>query len=47
MPICENCIHTIKDKSRQDAVVCVPYLKTMPADNASVCELHSMKNKKS
>ncbi|MBI5891736.1 MAG: hypothetical protein HZB47_13900 [Nitrosomonadales bacterium] len=44
-PTCENCAHTIRKSGGQDMVVCVPHLKDMPGGNASVCDLHAMKNK--
>ena len=44
MPTCENCIHTIRRKGPQDMVVCVPHLKTMPAGNFMVCELHELRS---
>jgi len=28
-------------KGRQDKVMCIPHLKTMPVDNSSICELYS------
>lgn len=43
IPTCENCIHTFRNKGQQDTVVCVPHLKTMPAGNAEVCNLHSLR----
>lgn len=46
VPTCENCIHTIRNKWRPDMAVCVQHLKTVPANNSMVCELHSMKNRK-
>lgn len=45
-PACENCVHMIKNKHEQEMIVCVQHLKTMPANNSLVCELHSMRNKK-
>lgn len=44
-PTCENCIHTIRDKSMGDMVVCIPHLKTMPANNSTVCELHALRTR--
>jgi hypothetical protein len=41
---CENCVHTFRKSKRQDVVVCVPHLKTMPANNSLVCELYKAKN---
>ncbi len=45
VPTCENCIHTIRDKSMGDMVVCIPHLKTMPANNSTVCELHALRTR--
>ena len=45
-PSCVNCIHTIKNNHEQEMVVCIQHLKTVPANNSPVCELHSMRNKK-
>jgi hypothetical protein len=39
-PSCENCIHTIRHNSNKELVVCIPHLKTMPAEHSDVCELH-------
>lgn len=44
MPTCENCIHTIRRNEQQDEVICVPHLKTMPAGNFMVCELHELRS---
>ena len=45
IPTCANCTHTFRAGSKHDTVVCVPYLKTMPADHSQVCELYSRKQK--
>jgi hypothetical protein len=45
-PTCENCMHTIKQNERRDMVVCVPHLKTMPASNALVCDLHTLRHQR-
>ncbi len=45
LPTCENCIHTIRNKGRPDEVVCIPHLKTMPANNTTVCELHALRSR--
>jgi hypothetical protein len=45
IPTCETCVHTFRKSRRQDMVVCVPHLKTMPADHPQVCELYSRKHK--
>jgi hypothetical protein len=39
-PSCANCIHTFRHNSNKELVVCVPHLKTMPAEHSDVCELH-------
>jgi hypothetical protein len=44
MPTCDNCVHTFRKKGQYDMVVCVPHLKTVPAGNAEVCNLHSPRN---
>lgn len=44
VPTCDNCVHTFKHNSDEDTVVCVPHLKTMPASNSQVCDLHSRKS---
>lgn len=46
VPTCENCAYTIRNKWRPDMPVCIPHLKTIPANNSMPCELHSMKNRK-
>jgi hypothetical protein len=45
LPTCANCIHTFREKAHHEMVVCVPHLKTMPANNATVCDLHARKKK--
>jgi hypothetical protein len=42
---CGECIHTFRRKSSHDTVVCVPHLKTVPANHCEVCELHAPKDK--
>ena len=37
---CGNCIQAFRKKRKHDVVVCLPYLKTMPADNKLVCDLY-------
>jgi hypothetical protein len=45
LPTCANCVHTFREKARHEMVVCVPHLKTMPANNSTVCDLHAEKKK--
>ena len=42
---CKNCIHTFRIKVGLDLVVCVQQLKMMPANNAQICELFSIRKK--
>jgi hypothetical protein len=44
---CENCIHSIRKKIRQDMVVCVQFLQLMPTNRSSVCDLYLLKSKES
>lgn len=46
LPTCANCIHTFREKTQHEMVVCVPHLKTVPANNSSVCDLHSERKQK-
>jgi len=43
---CDNCVHTFREKDRQDVVVCIQQLKTVPSDSTSVCDLHSTRERK-
>jgi hypothetical protein len=43
VPTCDNCVHTFKHNSNEELVVCIPHLKTMPADHTDVCDLHVTK----
>lgn len=40
-PTCDNCVHTFKHNGSEDLVVCVPHLRTMPANHSLVCDLYS------
>jgi hypothetical protein len=43
---CGNCIRAFREKHKRSVVVCLPYLKTMPADNELVCGLYLMDDRK-
>lgn len=38
---CAAGVHAFRMKSNQDTVVCVPHIKTMPAEYCDVCPLYS------
>lgn len=44
---CAECVHTFRSKEDHNVVVCVPHIKTMPADHCDVCPLHRSKEKES
>ncbi|MDD4977228.1 MAG: hypothetical protein ABL873_07600 [Gallionella sp.] len=44
---CAECVHTFRSKDDHKFVVCVPHIKTMPADHCDVCPLHRSKEKES
>ena len=44
---CAECVHTFRSKEDHNIVVCVPHIKTMPADFCDVCPLHRSKEKES
>ena len=46
-PTCADCVHTIRAKDDHKLVVCIPHIKTMPADHCDVCPLHRSKEKTS
>lgn len=45
LPTCKDCMHAIRDNRKQQEVVCVPHLKTMPSNNSTLCDLYAVKNK--
>lgn len=44
---CAECVHTFRSKDDHNVVICVPHIKTMPADYCDVCPLHRRKEKES
>ena len=41
---CADCIHTFRKNVSDGMVVCVPHLKSMPANNSAVCDLYARRN---
>ncbi len=42
---CGNCIHSIRQRSIQDVVVCVSQLKSVFANNLLVCQFHRTRDR--